>query len=398
MKSITEILGGAQILLGISFDIQETFEKYLTENHHAFLSMLRVIEEHQPAVEKIYKGRGRLPYEDQPMIRAFLAKPFFKIDTASGLLHRLKSDSSLRKICGFTCIPSAATFSRRMKEFADRHIMEQTLYPMVSRYHADRIGGDISRDSTAITAREKPVNKKRDVALKENPKRKPGRPKKGESRPAKKEKRLSRQISMKSGKALRELDTACAWGCKKNSQGNIQFWKGYKLHLDVTDIGIPVSAVLTGANVHDSQAAIPMEKLTERNVTHLYSLMDAAYDAPEIQDYIGAKGRIALIDHNKRRKDFREPMDPAMKQRFKIRSTVERSNAHLKDWLLPSIIMVRGYKKINFCVMTGVLCLAAIKILQYFILPKLEATTEYPIRSDSYGMCGIGVPSYQDRY
>jgi len=63
-----------------------------------------------------------------------------------------------------------------------------------------------------------------------------------------------------------------------------------------------------------------------------------------------------------------------MKQRFKIRVAVERSNAHLKDWLLPSKIIVRGNKKINFCVMTGVLYLAAIKILQYFILPKLETT------------------------
>jgi hypothetical protein len=47
----------------------------------------------------------------------------------------------------------------------------------------------------------------------------------------------------------------------------------------VTDIGLPVTAIVTGANVHDSQAAIPMEKLTEKKVQHLYSLMDAAYDA-----------------------------------------------------------------------------------------------------------------------
>ena len=116
-----------------------------------------------------------------------------------------------------------------------------------------------------------------------------------------------------------------------------------------------------------------MEKLTERNVTHLYSLMDAAYDASEIRGYIAARGRVALIDHNKRRNDSREPMDPAMKQRFKTRSTVERSNAHLKDWLLPSKLMVRGHTKVTFCLMAGVVCLAATKILQYFILPTLES-------------------------
>lgn len=46
MKSITEILGGAQILLGISFNIQDGFEEYLNGEQRAFLSMLRGIEEH----------------------------------------------------------------------------------------------------------------------------------------------------------------------------------------------------------------------------------------------------------------------------------------------------------------------------------------------------------------
>lgn len=44
MKSVTEILGGAQNLLDISYDIQEVFEDYLTDMHHLFLSMLRIIE------------------------------------------------------------------------------------------------------------------------------------------------------------------------------------------------------------------------------------------------------------------------------------------------------------------------------------------------------------------
>ncbi len=118
-----------------------------------------------------------------------------------------------------------------------------------------------------------------------------------------------------------------------------------------------------------------MEKITNRTITHLYSLMDAAYDASEIYTYITAQGRVALIDRNKRRNDTRKPMDLAEKARFRIRSTVERSNSHLKDWLLPSKLMVRGYSKITFCLMTGVVCLAALKILQYFIVPILERST-----------------------
>jgi hypothetical protein len=39
----------------------------------------------------------------------------------------------------------------------------------------------------------------------------------------------------------------------------VSFWKGYKLHLDISDTGFPLTAVVTGANVHDSQPAIPKE-------------------------------------------------------------------------------------------------------------------------------------------
>ncbi len=45
-------------------------------------------------------------------------------------------------------------------------------------------------------------------------------------------------------------------------------------------------AIITGANVHDSLVAIPMEKLTERKVTFLYSAMDSAYDAAPVATYV----------------------------------------------------------------------------------------------------------------
>ena len=44
-------------------------------------------------------------------------------------------------------------------------------------------------------------------------------------------------------------------GAKTNSQGHEQYWRGYKLHLDVADGQLPISAVLTSASVHDSQVA-----------------------------------------------------------------------------------------------------------------------------------------------
>ena len=143
------------------------------------------------------------------------------------------------------------------------------------------------------------------------------------------------------------------------------------MHLDVTDCGIPISVVVTGANVHDSQVAIPLERMTETRVTHLYSLMDAAYDSDTIRSFIQERNRVPLIDHNKRRNDTRAPFDPASKRRYAIRTTVERTNSHLKDWLLSSGCFVKGIKKVSFQIMCGVLCLTALKILQYFIAPSL---------------------------
>ena len=370
MKSITEILGGSQRLLGISYDIQDIFEDYLSENHRTFLSMLSVIEEDMPHIERDFAATGRKPYCIVPFIRAYLGKPFFKLATTRDLMERLKNDSSFRKISGFVKIPSEATFSRYLALLSNTNIMERILNKLVVKYHEGHIIGHISRDSTSIESREKPVNKKKDVKELEKPKRKRGRPRKDEIVPSKEEKRLSKQVRQKPGKAFKELNKRCAWGGKRNSQGNNYYWKGYKLHLDVTDLGVPISAAVTGANVHDSQVAIPMEKMTEKKIIHLYSLMDSAYDAPQIRQYIISKGRKALIDFNKRRKKNVSKMCPAEKNRYKIRSTVERAYSHLKDWFIPEKIYLRGYIKVKFSLLSSVLCLAAMKILQFFCLPE----------------------------
>jgi hypothetical protein len=153
----------------------------------------------------------------------------------------------------------------------------------------------------------------------------------------------------------------------------VRFWKGYKLQPWRKRCGIPITAVVTGANVHDSQVAIPMEKLTASRVTHLYSPMDCARDAADIRSWISACGRKAIIEPNKRGGKTAQAMDPATRRRYAIRSTVERSNAHLKDRLLPSKLLVKGHKEVSFCLLSGVVCPAAVKILQQMVPPELEA-------------------------
>ena len=93
--------------------------------------------------------------------------------------------------------------------------------------------------------------------------------------------------------------------------------------------------------------------------------MDSAYDAKIIKDFIANRNRIPIIDPNKRKNTNCVLLDPAKQERYKIRSTVERANSHLKDNLIPKAIYVKGYSKVAFVLFSAVLCLAALKHLQF---------------------------------
>jgi hypothetical protein len=103
--------------------------------------------------------------------------------------------------------------------------------------------------------------------------------------------------------AVQELPTKCDRGTKKNAKGYRTSWNGYKLHLDINDAGLPISALVTSASIHDSQVAIPLIKLTSNKVTYLYDLMDAAYDAKRIDEISRQFGHVPIIDKNARGKE-----------------------------------------------------------------------------------------------
>lgn len=74
---------------------------------------------------------------------------------------------------------------------------------------------------------------------------------------------------------IKDLPRACDTGAKRDSQGFKHGWIGYKLHWDVADSGIPISALLTSASVHDSQVYIPLARMSAQRMTSLYDLADA---------------------------------------------------------------------------------------------------------------------------
>jgi hypothetical protein len=245
MKSIADILGGIQTLLDIDFNSKNVFEEYLTKEQRAFLATLRVIEDALPSEAYYQRARtGRPAYYMLPFVRAFLAQPCFRIPTMEDLRKQLRTNPNLRKICGFNLVPSLPTFSRRLSELAGNTAFSEALGKIVNEYLGERITGNILRDSTAIAARETPCNKKSEVRLPEKAKRKRGRPRKEKQPLDKTPTVLEQQATITFEQAVKMLSRDCAWGCKKNSQGNVSYWKGYKLHLDVTDAGIPVSMLV----------------------------------------------------------------------------------------------------------------------------------------------------------
>jgi len=364
--------------------VGECLKDPLTEKEKRLIITLEVvkIEDHVKTPE--YQWMGRKLKDRYAIARAFVAKAVYDFNTTSGLIEALKAMTNLRRICGFdgsviveeregktvsgtilrlkrkkTTLPSEATFSRAFAEFADSGLGDRVHDALVKEHMSAQIIGHISRDATAIIGNEKPAKKEKSEA---KPAAKLGRPRKGEERP-KEEKRMCRQVKQTFDEALRDLPTVCDVGCKRNSKGYKETWIGYKLHVDTSDCGLPITAVLTSASLHDSQVAIPMMKKTTERVAYLYDLMDSAYDAAQIHELSKTLGHVPIIDRNPRRGDAL-PMTPAEAVRYNERSAAERTNSRLKGEFGGETVMVRGHKKVRLHLMFGIVALFIDQLLK----------------------------------
>jgi len=359
-------------------------------------------------------GRGWVgrPSKDRLAIAsAFVAKAVYGFATTRALLAALANDAQLRKICGWEKawqVPHEATFSRAFEEFAKMQLPVFVHEALIRESQSERLIGHIARDSTAIEARERfpETRAQREARLtarkaqrkqerqaaraaarqaaaaagKPVPRR--GRPPgpspryPGGKRPytPPPDTRLARQRSMNLAEMLEELPKQCDIGAKTNSQGNQEYWRGYKLHLDVADGQIPISAVLTSASLHDSQVAIPLATLTTQRVTYCYELMDSAYDADHIHQQSRSLGHVPIIDPHPRRGQelpFQPSgalvLSPAQQQRYRERTMVERVNARIKDEFGGRTIRVRGHAKIMTHLMFGLLALTVDQLLRIVV-------------------------------
>jgi hypothetical protein len=161
-----------------------------------------------------------------------------------------------------------------------------------------------------------------------------------------------------------DLPTACDIGCKTNSKGFRSSWKGYKLHIDTIDGDIPIAAILTSASVHDSQVALPLSRMSESSIhSHLYELMDAAYDAGIIREDVAKRGKVGLIDFNRRSPKDERAFEDFEQRRYRHRSSAERVNGNLKDNFGGKFVRVKGHAKVLLHLMLGVLALTITRVL-----------------------------------
>jgi len=328
----------------------------LDEQHRLFVAICEICHPRRHLANYRWIGNGCPPKDRLALWKAFIAKAVWDFPTTRDLIDALCHRPTLRRLCGWEtigAIPSEATFSRAFAVFAKDGLPQIIHQAMVKQHLGDKLVGHISRDATAIHAREHAVKKEAQ----------PVPPAKATPDPVVPEPtRLQRQLEGSLAENLADLPRGCDYGTKKDSKGKKLCWRGYKLHIDVIDGDLPISWIVTSASLHDSQAAIPLAQMSAERVTSLYDLADAAYDAASIREMSARLGHVAIIDHNPRRGDKQE-FSPAQAMRYHQRSSAERVNSHLHDNHGGRHVRVRGAIKVAAHLSFGLLVIAAEQLL-----------------------------------
>ena len=365
MNSLLQLIGQfGQVLQNHLFPPLTEELGPMSNLHRKLVTTLAMLE--MDGFVSVRHGRGRPAHSRAAIARAFVAKAVFNFPHTRALLDRLQVDSVMRRVCGWERaaeVPDETIFSRAFAGFAQSELPQRVHAALIARTQSERLVGHISRDATAIEAREKPQTKPTVAAVPpatRPPRRKPGEPKRPEQMT-----RLERQCSgsLTPAQMIAELPRVCDVGCKTNSNGHKYMWIGYKLHLDVADGQIPISCLLTSASLHDSQAAVPLAEMTAQRVTNLYDLMDRGYESHLIRQHSEKLGHVPIVDQQKRgSQDYQ--MAPHEAARFRERTAVERVYARLKEEFGGETVRVRGAAKVMAHLMFGILALTVDQLLR----------------------------------
>ena len=357
MNSLLQLLSQfGNLLQKQLFPVLEEATGELGEGHQRFVGILSLLQLDRFTASQ--SGPGRRPASRANIARAFVAKAVLDIPMTNALRDRLVSDPALRGLCGWQHageVPGKWTFSRAFQEFAESELPQRVHEALIQQAYQDRLVGHISRDATAIEAREKA-----------QPSRAPKKPSRKKNRKPEEMSRIERQLlpGTTLAQMIEDLPGVCDKGCKTNSKGSKEWWIGYKLHMDVGDGEVPLSCILTSASVHDSQVAIPLATMSANRVTNLYDLMDRGYQSQHIVAHSRGLGHVPIIDRQKSTGAEAPVMAPHEQVRFRERTTVERVNSALKEGFGGRYVRVRGHAKVMAHLMFGVLALTVDRLLR----------------------------------
>ena len=336
-----------QPLLFTSEDLSPCFFFQPTDDELCFMEVWENLVSAMPAPVRCDEGRsrtGRPGHTLLSVLAVHAVKLYFQEKTMTAARDRLLSSSNLRTITGVAEVPSLSVISKKTDTLIDLVDFSSILASICSSFYKDRLVCHLSIDSTISEAREKPVK-----AEKPRRKRKRGRKRKGAEELAIAEEKEQLYDLMENGcvdEFLSSLEHRCSVTGKKNSKGNMEWSIGYKAHLAVDDNGIIVAHHVTGASVHDSQVAIPLMRMADRRCDYLYALMDGGYTSERIETFAHSIGKVPIIDRHADRNGNKKEMEPCKAERYKARTTVERTNSELKECFLPGKLYSRGKKGI----------------------------------------------------
>jgi len=149
-------------------------------------------------------------------------------------------------------------------------------------------------------------------------------------------------------------DPEAKWGF--TSRGPV---KGFKIHVAVNQLGLPLKAIVTTANRFDS---IFLPQLIQ-GIKAQYVLADAGYHSLENLRAVKASGAIPIIAVNPRRKGKENKVSNAVFFGGK-RWPVEQFNGHCKDNVLRRCwVRPRGLLRKASMVLAGLICVDLVAIL-----------------------------------
>jgi hypothetical protein len=360
-----------QPLLFSHDELSNHFFRKPSERELELLSYLRILRGLLAAEElqllTLSNRLGRTGYPLLSILSIMVLKLLYQQLTVRQTLQLLQENENLRMIVEIDRVPSEATMSRLSRE-VEKIINPNMLHERIIGLYQEttgRIIGHLSIDSTVIEAREKPIKATRQL---KKPKKR-GRKKKGSveeaeyrARKIKEEQQLVQYLVESPEVSISGLEKRCSLTAKQNSQGRRQWFIGYKAHMACDDFGVPVAYTVTGACVHDTKAAIPLMKLTQKNFDFLYALMDKGYVSTDIEAYVQMIGRRAIIAQRSYRGRPPPQMDPPTALRYEVRTTVERTNGELKDGYLPVKLYRKG-KQARYDISLAILLITIKKVL-----------------------------------